>query len=111
MLSDVERICDQIAVLDEGKIVLSGTLNDIKARHAHNEYLIEFGDGAQLKRFRQALSLDYSDKKIIRDDLKLKINTPAGQGLIDLLASLQITPLRFKLVEPALEDLFIEVVE
>ena len=33
ILSDVERICDEIAILRDGKITLNGTLSQIKAEH------------------------------------------------------------------------------
>lgn len=51
ILSDVERICDHVAVLHEGKIQLAGTLAEIKARHTHNGYLIEFNSQSDLDRY------------------------------------------------------------
>ncbi len=42
ILSDVERICDHAAFLNEGKIAVSGTLAEIKALHGHDSLLLEF---------------------------------------------------------------------
>lgn len=36
ILSDVERICDRVALLNEGKIAVSGDLAALKARHGQN---------------------------------------------------------------------------
>jgi ABC-2 type transport system ATP-binding protein len=42
ILSDVERICDHVAVLHEGRLAFSGTLSEIKERNRHNCFIIEF---------------------------------------------------------------------
>ncbi len=42
ILSDVERICDHAALLGHGKIVVGGTLSEIKALHGHESLLLEF---------------------------------------------------------------------
>lgn len=38
----VERICDQVAVLHEGEIVLSGTLTDVKNQHRQDAIRLTF---------------------------------------------------------------------
>ena len=42
ILSDVERICDQIALLHHGEIALQGTMDDIHAMHKGAGFEIEF---------------------------------------------------------------------
>src|SRR5665647_508678 len=51
ILSDVERICDHIAVLNGGKLVLSGTLSEIKEQHKADGLLIEFSSVADKQKF------------------------------------------------------------
>lgn len=58
ILSDVERICDHAAFLNEGKIVVSGTLADIKALHGHDSLLIEFSDEQELSLFKQQSAIE-----------------------------------------------------
>ena len=41
ILSDVERICDHVALLNDGYIAVGGTLSEIKALHSHDSLLIE----------------------------------------------------------------------
>ena len=44
ILSDVERICDEIAFLHEGRIVLNGTIDEIRRNHRNSEaYGINIG--------------------------------------------------------------------
>ena len=41
ILSDVERICTDVAFLEDGVIKVEGKLSDIKEKYARNEYVIE----------------------------------------------------------------------
>lgn len=42
ILSDVERICDHVAFLNDGKIAVSGTLAEIKSLHGQDGLLVTF---------------------------------------------------------------------
>lgn len=62
ILSDVERICDEIAFLHEGKIVLSGTIEDIRRSHRNSaDYGINMGltniDENKLNALKEYLTL------------------------------------------------------
>jgi ABC-2 type transport system ATP-binding protein len=114
ILSDVERICDHIAVLERGKLVLSGTLGEIQKEHRRNSFSIrfatdqdalEFSQSEELKELNINLELDERILTIVIED-----NSIGGQGLIDLLSQKQIVPEKFEAMEPTLESLFTEVV-
>ena len=51
ILSDVERICDNAAVLHHGKIVLSGNLQELRARHSKNDTTIHFASEQDKHKF------------------------------------------------------------
>jgi len=115
ILSDVERICDRVAVLHKGKLALCGTLAEIKERHRHNGFTIEFAnsdersllaDCEELKHPSINLSHEGNTLTVTVDDSKA-----GGHFLIDLLAKKQISPLKFEVLEPTLENLFAEVVQ
>jgi len=42
ILSDVERICDRVAVLHKGKIVLESAIHDLKFQHKSKTIALEF---------------------------------------------------------------------
>lgn len=48
----VERICDHAALLDQGRIVVGGTLAEIKALHGHESLLLEFPTDEALHTFK-----------------------------------------------------------
>jgi ABC-2 type transport system ATP-binding protein len=114
ILSDVERICDRVAVLHDGKLALSGTLTDIKLKHKQDGIRIEFST-------HEELSTLISNERIIpflkgaeQTDLGVILHThdvlKTESVVISILAQENILPTRLEVLEPTLESLFIEVV-
>jgi ABC-2 type transport system ATP-binding protein len=114
ILSDVERICDHVAVLHRGKLALCGTLSEIKGRHQHNSFIIEFSDSDTAAHFLNCEELHTPSitAEINNSTVTVKVSDikSGGQFLIDLLAEKNITPTRFEVMEPTLESLFMEAV-
>lgn len=115
ILSDVERICDTVALLHQGKIQMQGDLVTIKANHAREGLEIEFSKIEDLKCFlngSKLLSNVYKEK----DDNPLAIELKASnmkelsKESLQILAQKEIVPVKFMCLEPTLEDLFMEVV-
>lgn len=115
ILSDVERICDHVAVLHQGKIALFGTLSEIKKRHRHDSYVIDFKSTNDASAFRDSEEFRSSAIEFKQEgptiDIKVSDINGDGQFLIDLLARKQITPSKFEIIEPTLESLFMEAVQ
>ncbi len=55
ILSDVERICTDVAFLHDGAIHLQGKLADIKSRYRRDEYVLEFEQESEVEVLRDAL--------------------------------------------------------
>jgi len=112
ILSDVERVCDRIAVLDGGEIVLSGTLGEIQAEHRMEQLLIEFSTVDDKARFAD-LEKEFTER-VAWEDLQVTICTSDLQGcqrkILHFLAERDILPKRLQVLEPDLENLFMEVV-
>lgn len=109
ILSDVEKICDKIAFLNQGKISISGTIEDIKKQRSDGGFEVELTNE---KEADLVLSKFSNAKKITRTTLLYENET--NEVLISLMAYLsseRIVPIRFEKIEPTLEDLFIETVE
>lgn len=115
ILSDVERICDYVAVLHKGKLALYGTLSEIRNQYSTKGFNIEFENEEQLRNF-------YNSKKLKDNDIELSTNgnfltvtfndiNKDGNFLVDLLYHKKILPLKFEKIEPSLENLFNEVVK
>jgi len=120
ILSDVERICDRAAILHSGKIALAGTLLELKKRHA-DTYRVEFSDEPAAKMFaaflKQGTSMGGAEintpapsSNIIVSDNSVIAKNMEGEFLIKTLAQNNLSPIKFELLEPTLEDLFLEVI-
>lgn len=113
ILSDVERICDHVAILNKGKIALSGTLSDIKEQYRRDSFIIDFINEKDAAYFYECEELKASKIQVKRDGaefiVKISNVKSGGQFLIDLLSKKQITPVKFEIMEPTLESLFMAI--
>ncbi|MCL2881611.1 MAG: ABC transporter ATP-binding protein [Coriobacteriia bacterium] len=113
VLSDVERICDRIAVLAGGTIALEGTLAELKTRHQADGLQIEFASEADLERFCAGVPeriLRKSERANTELTLHVRDLAAAQRASLQLLSAEDILPVRFELLEPNIEDLFLEAV-
>ncbi|MBE6082277.1 ABC transporter ATP-binding protein [Acidilutibacter cellobiosedens] len=115
ILSDVERICDHVALLHDGKLALCGTLSDIKKKHRHNGFVIEFAKADDAESFMDCEELKSPEITAKKDKNTITIKVldikKDGQFLIALLAKKKITPIKFEIMEPTLENLFMEAIQ
>ncbi len=115
ILSDVERVCDRIAILHNGKLALHGTLSEIKELHRHKEFVLEFASAEEAFVFENMVELRQLTIKLTRDGNSLTAlfadHNMGGHFLLDVLSQKRIVPLKFAIMEPSLESLFMEVVQ
>ena len=115
ILSDVERICDHVAVLSEGRLSLCGTLEELRSRNRRDTLLLEFASISDLERCRQAPSLVNVFSGAAISDTTALIHTTeplkAESAVIVFLAQEGILPVRLELQEPTLESLFLEAIQ
>ena len=115
ILSDVERICDRVALLHNGGIAVNGTLSEIKSMHGQDSLAIEFTSNDEIKTFTACEAIttllpnaEINEKEIILHGTDLKL---IQRSVISVLAKTELCPLKMELMEPTLENLFLEVVQ
>lgn len=115
VLSDVERICDRVAVLNDGKTVMEGTLGEIKERHRKNSLLIEFTRKESMDRFMEEPLFRQLLKQSKREGSQIIIHTKdieqAEAEIIRGLNETRLLPSRLEILEPSLEGLFMEAIQ
>lgn len=119
ILSDVERICDEIAFLHNGRIALSGTLDEIKAIHNESGMEIEFSRASDADLFANLIAAyEFAGRKMLNgkrvSGAKIHYDKISEEDVIkvmQLLVQNNISVKRLEMLEPTLEDLFMEVVE
>ena len=101
----VEAMCNRIALLNKGKTVLYGQVNEIKRNFAGNAILLEGqGDFAELPGVLEMRKHNGTWQ------LALEVGTDPQHVLQTLTARSGVRLERFELAEPSLEDIFVNVV-
>jgi ABC-2 type transport system ATP-binding protein len=104
-MDQVEKLCDSICLIDNGRAVLAGRVREIKASYERNRVIVEFeGSSAFLKSAEVAEAKNFSGHA----EIKLKPHGDAQKLLHEAAAGATIY--RFELVEPSLEEIFIQTV-
>ena len=115
ILSDVERICENIGMLNDGKLAISGNINTLKEVNRHDIIYIEFEGENDRKRAYTYLEKMEGIKEIIteKNSLTVKVNDvkKTGNSIIHKMAGEQIYILKYEILEPTLESIFMEVVK
>ncbi len=103
-METVERLCDSIALINRGKLVLEGTVPDVKSRHGKNTIVLAYdGDGAFLASLPGVLKVSDFGRYV---EVKMADGADAQAILTAASARLRVT--RFEVVEPSLHDIFVE---
>jgi ABC-2 type transport system ATP-binding protein len=115
-MDQVEKLCDAIALIHNGNVVLSGSMRQVKSRYTRNRVRMSFtGRDSFLEHPSVASYKNYSGhvEIVLRDWQPGGEGTPSEPDAQPLLAAAvgagaRIS--RFEVMEPTLEDIFIEAV-
>ncbi len=114
ILSDVERVCDRIAIIDNGKIRLESTIENLRQSATAQRITVELatpdeatGLAAQLGSLPWVSQIDahLRSVEIVAGDL-----TEAQRVLPIVIAERGYQLLRFETAEQSLEDIFVDLV-
>jgi ABC-2 type transport system ATP-binding protein len=116
ILNDVERICDRVAIIDHGRLVTEGPMDELLARYASPMYVIEPvtpADGA-LDRLAGLLRQVPGVTAVEAQHGTLRVAVAEDQvvstRLLAALASAEVALLAFERQRPTLEDVFLQLV-
>jgi ABC-2 type transport system ATP-binding protein len=117
ILSDVERVCDALAIINKGKLITTSTVADLHARFALSSFELEFEDDPA------ALVSVLERQPWVQKVEKLEINHIPGlrvqagdvqiakRELPQLIAASRLSLVRYEMAMPSLEDIFVRLVE
>lgn len=104
-MEQVEKICDDIVLINKSNLVLNGNLRDIKKSFGKDSLIVEFeGDPAVFENLTTVKIIDKNPKYV-----EMRLN---GASVKELIATLndKLEINRIERVEPSLKDIFIETV-
>jgi len=114
ILSDVERICDNIAVLNKGKIVLSGPMQEIKTKERKEKIMVEFKSADALKQFVRLPEYQKIKEQAQENTSSIVLHSSDIDAMFSYIMNTmtehKVIPSKIEVLEPTLEDLFMEVI-
>jgi len=107
LMEQVEKICDAICLINKGQKVLGGDLAAIKRRYGRNHVIIEYrGDDEFLEDSRLIEKFDNYGNYV-----EIRLREGADPQILLRKALEQAEISRFEIVEPSLNEIFIETVK
>ena len=104
-MEQVEEICEDIVLINNGKIVLSGKVNDIKQKFKENTFRIEF----------EGELPDFSNYNVLKKDnssVTIQLRpSEEGNTLLQYAVSAGTHITAFNELLPSLNDIFIKIVQ
>jgi len=105
-MDQVEKLCDSICLINQGKPVLQGALKSVKASYGKRNVQIEYeGDGAFLEHNPLVSKFNNYGNYV---EVQLAPNADSQELLRAVAARSRVN--KFELMEPSLEEIFIDVV-
>lgn len=112
ILSDVERICDRVGILKEGKLLLNDTIDNLKRKFSLRILHIEVSNPNKLsERLRREMwieDISFTNKNILQ--IKVKDVEKAQKDIPRIISEEDLLLHHFEFLEPSLEDIFFEVI-
>ena len=116
ILADVERVCDTVGIINRGKLVIAAPKDELLARYAQPVFEVEGDNGydAQLRLLAEGLrqkpwvtgvSVDETVARVIVSDV-----ATAKRELLAAAAGAGLPLVRYEMVRPSLEDVFVRLV-
>lgn len=111
-MEEVEQICTRIVIMDKGKIIASGTKEELKAMITLGEkitveaFSVNKEQLSNLKKLPNIASVEYNDKLLVVKSEKGKNNL---ENVLDFLRKREINFGRIYSELPTLNDVFLEI--
>jgi len=114
VLADVERICDRVIIIKQGKAVLEDTIENIKKMNPKRMIEIETAGDAREKLLEITGRIGWVENAIFDSERKARVTVSdldkAMLELPGLINGGDVAIRRFTVQEPTLEDIFIKAV-
>jgi ABC-2 type transport system ATP-binding protein len=115
ILSDVERVCDTVAILNRGRVLTQSSMQDLRSRHGGHRIVLEVTETADADALATLIAERSWATTVSRDgqgviDVLVSDAAAAQHELPSLVASRNAGLIRLEAGELTLEDVFVELV-
>ena len=116
ILADVERVCDRVGIIDEGRLVVESSLEELQQQHARPIYILEpephqeekittLIKGIEEQPWCISVTREHGEIRLRSSD-----TTKVGTELLLMAAKSEIRLAAFRRDTPSLEDIFLQLV-
>lgn len=116
ILADVERVCDTVGILNQGKLVIEARQDDLLARYTLPAFEIEvepaglpklliWSEVLQQEPWVQSVARENSHIRVVVNNIET-----ARKALLPLVGKADLPVRRYEVVTPSLEDIFLRLV-
>ena len=117
ILADVERVCDAVAILDEGKLLVESSLHDLQERYARPVFILEPEAWQEEKVAPLVETVRQrpwsTGVRVEHGEIRVNVGDPqaASVELLSIVAETGVPLARFQRDRPSLEDIFLELID
>lgn len=109
-MEQVEKLCDDICLMDDGRAVLNGSLREVKKSFGKNTVRIAYGgDGAFVDRLQHRGRIRVVEEGPHHAELRL-LDGAEGREILEAAIEFRAEVTEYELVEPSLGEIFATVV-
>lgn len=110
-MESVEELCDDIALINKAKLVVTGELNEVRRRHGKNEVELIYR-GAARYNFKSLPQIVAMEEGSSDEGHKVLLELERGESPVEFLRELapQLDIVSYRELIPRMEDLFIQLV-
>lgn len=115
ILDDIEKVCDRVVIINRGKKVIEGTIEEVKKKYLKNMIKLTFYSKKDMHLFKKHFKLENNFQfKIDNDNLNIKIINhdinALQQKIIEILYEHKIMINNLNIITPTLEEIFMSEV-
>jgi ABC-2 type transport system ATP-binding protein len=117
ILSDVERVCGMVGVIDKGHLITVSTVDALRKKYARSVFEIEFMEDAKpfVETLKKVPWLADPNIAIEHGNPVLRVRALdvdlAQRELPKLITASGLTLMRYEMSAPSIEDIFVEIVK
>ncbi len=106
ILSDVEELCDRVALIAHGSLKVLGTIEELTSSYGSGRVEFVVSDDLKDEAKARLASLDIESESV-QHGIRLMVETERKNEVLDLLRSMDADILRLGVKHTSLEDLFV----
>ena len=116
VLADVERVCDAVAIINQGRLIVSSSVAELQDRYAQPVFTFEPepGQEANVQQLIAALRAARWAGDVVQEHGSVRVvardTAAASAAILGLLAAHRVEVQRFERGRPSLEDIFLRLV-